>query len=87
MNPKKKKDLKIKIAKKRLVYRKIAFVNGLRCVKGYLFIRLMLYKYKIAKELFTLEIEQGCPVLIPKELSQKHLPKSFRYYDPHMRIV
>ena len=61
--------LKLKIAKKRLIYQKIALVNGLRCVKGLLFIRLMLYRFRLAKELFTLEIEQGSEVYIPIELS------------------
>jgi len=41
----------------------------------------------LVKELFTLEIEQGCEVFIPKELSQKSLPVSFRFYDPIIKIV
>ena len=47
----------------------------------------MLKRIQIAKELFTLEIEQGSEAFIPVELSQKSLPLSFRFYDPILKMV
>ena len=57
-----------------MIYQKLAFILGLRCVKGILFIRVALKKIKLAKELFTMGIEQGEEVYIPKELAQNKLP-------------
>jgi hypothetical protein len=34
-----------------------------------------------------LEIEQGAEVFIPKQLNQKDLPHSMRFYDPLINIV
>jgi hypothetical protein len=34
-----------------------------------------------------LEIEQGSEVFIPKQLNQKDLPHSMRFYDPLINIV
>ena len=70
-----------------LILQNINLVQGLRCVKGILFIRLMLKRIKIAKQLFTFEIEQGSEAYIPRELSQKSLPLSFKFYDPMMKMV
>ena len=47
----------------------------------------MLERIKLAKQLFTQEIEQGSEAYIPVELSQKELPLSFRFYDPIIKIV
>ena len=43
--------------------------------------------YKIEKEIFILNFEQGREVLIPKELAQDSLPISFRYYDPIIMLI
>lgn len=43
--------------------------------------------YKIEKEIFLLNFEQGHEVLIPKELAQDSLPISFRYYDPIIMLI
>ena len=34
-----------------------------------------------------MDIEQGSEAFIPKMLSQDHLPLSFRFYDPIIKIV
>lgn len=34
-----------------------------------------------------MDIEQGGEVLIPKEMAQELLPRSFRYYDPILNII
>ena len=35
----------------------------------------------------VLDVEQGQEVFILDDLSQRHLPLSFRYYDPIIRIT
>jgi hypothetical protein len=54
---------------------------------GPLFIKTCLKKKQICKELFTLRLEDGSEVFIPKDLSLDFLPSSFRYYDPLLQIV
>ena len=34
-----------------------------------------------------MEVEQGSEVFIPRELAQKQLPLSFRFYDPILKMV
>jgi len=41
----------------------------------------------LAKELYTVDTHFGYDTMIPQELSQKHLPMSFRYYDPILVIL
>lgn len=41
----------------------------------------------MVKDLFIMDIEQGQEVFIPKELSQDHLPLSFRFYDPILMLI
>jgi len=60
---------------------------NLRAVQKEVFIHVMLRKIKIAKEMFISNIECGKDVFIPQELSQDHLPSSFRYYDPIVQII
>lgn len=66
-----KKFLEIKMQKAQfnLNLRKIQVVLGLRCFKGMLFIRVLLKKIQLIKDLFLTEIEQGNEVYIPKDLS------------------
>lgn len=70
-----------------LIWNKIQTVKSLKCVKGMLFIRLCQEQIKIAKQMFTMDIESGSEAYIPKLLSQDSLPMSFRFYDPIMKIV
>ena len=66
---------------------KLSMITGSRCIQGTLFLEAVLKKINIVKELFIQELEQGKDCFIPKDLSQDHLPYSFRYYDPIIRIV
>lgn len=66
---------------------KLNMVIKLRAINGIAYLRCLLRKIQIAKELFILEIEQGAEVFIPKELSQDHLPYSMRYYDPIVALI
>ena len=56
-------------------------------LKDYFYIKAFLLKIELTKQLFTLEIQQGTEVLIPRQFSQEDIPWSFRYYDPIMSIV
>ena len=47
----------------------------------------MIEKIELAKQILMLEIESGDDVYILRELSQDHLPYSFRYYDSLFRMV
>ena len=62
-------------------------ILGVKTFKGILFVEILLQKYQLLKELFLFEIEDGRATFIPKDLSQDHLPMSFRYYDPIIAIV
>lgn len=60
---------------------------GLKGIHGISLIRSLLRKIQIVKELFIFDVEQGQEVFIPKELSQDHLPQSFRFYDPILMLI
>ena len=51
------------------------------------FIKLLMYKVQMIRQLFVLELEQGQESYIPRELSHDSLPYSFRFYDPIIQIV
>ena len=83
-----KKFLEVKMQKAQisLNVRKIQIILGLKCAEGMLFIKVLLKKISLIKDLLVTEIEQGNEVYIPKDLSQSQLPLSFRYYDPILKI-
>lgn len=56
-------------------------------IKGQLFIRAMLKRIEIQKEILLIEIELGREVLLAHELSQETLPMSFIYYDSIIRYI
>ena len=56
-------------------------------MRGEYFLKLMLLRIKVAKDLFIIEIEQENEVHIPRELSQSDLPLSFSYYNAIIQIV
>jgi mannose-6-phosphate isomerase class I len=66
---------------------KLKLILGLRSLKGMLYIRALLEKIELSKQVFTLEIQDDAEVYISPDLSQKQLPLSFRYYDPLILIV
>ena len=68
-------------------YMRTRLMLSLRMLKGLLFIEVLLAKIKLAKEIFVLDVEQGQDVFILDDLSQRHLPLSFRFYDPIIRIT
>ena len=65
---------------------KLRFIIGVGGLNDIFFIKAILKKKAVVKEKFVLELEQGQEVYIPKDLTQDHLPASFRYYDPIIQI-
>ena len=80
---------KYKFKKKSQIYyyHKIKLILQLQLIHGPLYIRVQLHKYKIAKNLFQIEIQGGNDSYIPIEMSLRRLPTSFKYYDPVLIIV
>jgi hypothetical protein len=74
-----KNETEIKLSKLKLVL-------GLKSLKGMLFIRALLQKIELSKQIFVMEVQEGQEVHICQDLSQQHLPNSFRYYDPLISI-
>ncbi len=60
---------------------------NLRAERNVTFLRVILKKIKLAKDLFLIDIEQGHESYIPKELAQDNLPYSMRFYDPILQII
>ena len=59
----------------------------LKCINGLSYIKCLLTRISISKNLFVLEMEQGNDVFIPKDLTQSRLPMSMRYYDAILAVV
>lgn len=53
---------------------KLSLCLSLKLFTDYFYIKALLTKIELAKQLFVLELEQGCDVSIPDDLSQKDLP-------------
>jgi hypothetical protein len=51
------------------------------------YISALLLKIRFAKEAFVMDIAEGIETLIPKTLSQGHMPYSFRYYDSVLSLI
>ena len=60
---------------------------GLKSLPGILYIRAMLLKIELSKQIFVLEVQDGHEVFIAKDLSQQNMPISFRFYDPIIHII
>jgi hypothetical protein len=66
---------------------KLNMMLACKSLRGSLYLEVLLEKYKLVKELFINEVENGTETYIPKDLSQDHLPMSYRYYDPIIAII
>ena len=78
---------KINLSHREDLLMKLKFIKCLNAYSGATYIHLLLQQISLSKELLQLHIEQGDEVLIPAELSQNHLPQSFRFYDPILQMV
>ena len=56
-------------------------------IKGPRYIEALLVKIDLKKQMFLMDLENGIEVLIPDELSQDHMPPSFRYYDLILMLI
>ena len=79
----------LKLEKHQLLYqyKKLNLIAKFNLLNGQYFLRLLLKKLKVAKQLFVIEIQKGDEVMIPKELSTKGMPISFTYYDGIVLII
>ena len=60
-----------------------------KMLKGPLYIRAILRRINLTKQLFILEVEHnpGHVMIIPKDLNQDYLPQSFHFYDSLIRMI
>lgn len=80
-------ERRINFQTKKHLYDTLKTVIQFRAVKGSMYLKIYLLIISLAKEMFIYELEQGEEVFISSDLSQRHLPYGFRYYDPILAIV
>ena len=68
-------------------YNTLNIMIKMQIINGPRFIEALLVRSMLTKELFLMDIEQGSEINIPQELSQDHLPPSFRYYDQILLLI
>ena len=66
----KKVNQEMKKTLKSLKYKKLNIIINLKAVQGPLYIRTVLYKYQLCREMFIEDIERGIVVHIPFCLAQ-----------------
>ena len=59
----------------------------MRFFRGQLYLQIIKRKIQLIKEMFLIELLAGQDVEIPKDLSHKQFPYSFRFYDPILLII
>ena len=72
---------------KKVKHDRIVLLMAARLIGGVVFLKTLLKRIELAKELFILDLEKGDEVLIPPELSQERLPASFKYYYCILAVV
>lgn len=73
-----------------VIERKLARIKVMLALTGLVdvfFIKCVLKRIRLAKQLFVLELEHSQEVYIPDELSCDRCPSSFHYYDPIIQIT
>ena len=71
----------------RWTYNTLNQVIKMKALSGLSLFQALLYRIRISKTLFLMEISQGFETLIPKDLSQDGFPKTFQYYDFILAMV
>ena len=66
---------------------RIKMFHALNLMSGRLFIKTILRRIELSKDLFISEIELGKEVFVSQDLSQDQLPYSFRYYDSLIQLI
>ena len=60
---------------------------NLRVINGEIYVKSILSKIELLKELLLRDVELGSSVYLCDEFNMNDLPLSFRYYDPILRII
>lgn len=82
-------QVRYKFDKRRVVNKldKCKFMLGIGDLGDIFYIKCVLKKKALLKQLFVLEMEHEKECYIPDELSCDQYPYSFRYYDPIIQIT
>ena len=59
----------------------------MRIINGNIYLKSILSKIDLYKELLILDVQLGISVYLCGEFNMNNLPVSFRYYDPIFRII
>ena len=83
--------VKLQMKFKRMTYSheltKVKFMLGVGGLMDIFYLKSVIKKIQLKKQLFVLELEQGQEVFIPNELSVESYPPTFTYYDPVIQII
>lgn len=78
---------KMKREMSHMCYRILNTAIKLCALQGICMLKAILARARYARELFLLAVESSEPTKIPEDLSQSHLPLSYRYYDPILALI
>lgn len=65
----------------RICYRKIDMIIGFKLADKGLYLKLILKRIDLSKDMLMLDVEDGKEAFLSKDLNVEKLPYSFRYYD------
>lgn len=66
---------------------KVKFMLGVGNITDVFYIKTLIKKKQLVKQIFVQKVEHSTEVFIPLELSCDQYPYSFRYYDPIIQIT
>lgn len=72
---------------KEIILNKIRLLMNMKIISGDIFVKSIISKIEILKELLILDVQLGMAVYLCDEFNMNQLPLSFRYYDPILRII
>ena len=79
--------VKCEIRGKKMMTSQLNLVMNFKMITGVVYLKAILKKIQLARDLLVLDVETGKEAMIPKLLSQDWLPQSFRYYDAVLKMV
>ena len=65
----------------------LKLLKSIGAFKGHFYVKALLRRIHLSKQLLIIELEQGLEIFIPRDFQQNELPNSFRYFDPILQIV
>ena len=72
---------------KEIILNKIRLLMNMRIINGNIYLKSIISKIEILKELLILDVQLGISVYLCDEFNMNQLPVSFRYYDPIFWII